>query len=479
MSGILNELEIEAIHNQYKNDYLYKKTMAALSNLENQELLKKYCKNFINYTYDINIDAKNIYNKMLTNFLNKNIVDILDNIFDKIEITKENIFYHGFSPNPKFNLSTLFENNIYNEQKMFDKIYELHSDLNKACIRKSNDDIKCPLYDISKWFSDEKNKGALYTTSCFDKNDTINNIKLSLSSKYFNNTLGDIKLLAIFVPKSNYKLYNLHPENFRQRILFKRILTNILFEGKFNFGITLEELKQMETTKDRPNMFVSYPYTCQSILEQKNIDKDCIHGYWDGDNTLDEAIINHFVNIYNKRVPIDRKIIGYIGRDNGYDQKLNTTINIREFVWFENESCLQIAGFYLKNRLITNIYEFYSAIHDHVKKSLVFENGHYIFNADTPIDVTNDDLNIMIEKLCNIRSFAPDFINNRKFDVDEILDKNQLQQKILSISQNPIYRLFDEKDPMHKNIILRGGENIYKNKYIKYKNKYINAKYRN
>ena len=85
----------------------------------------------------------------------------------------------------------------------------------------------------------------------------------------------------------------------------------------------------------------------------------------------------------------------------------------------------------------------------------------------------------MIEKLCNIRSFAPDFINNRKFDVDEILDKNQLQQKILSISQNPIYRLFDEQDPIHKNIILRGGENIYKNKYIKYKTKYNNAKYRN
>jgi hypothetical protein len=459
-------------HIKYEDDYLYKKTISALTT--SYHILKKYAPNFVKDFGDKADEdtIKKVYDKMYNNIKKSNCKIILDTIFEKKKITKGTVFYSGFTPYPKINLRAFLKDGCtFDREYAINELLLQHNKLSEKFDDKNNS-----FRDIFKWFTKDRNKGGLYTTSCFDKNDDINNIKMSVSTKYFSKTAGSANALAILETNQDCELYYLHPENFKQRILFKRILTNILLNGTFSYNATKDELSKMYEDWSKPAMLVDYPFTCATLLEKENIDKECVQGYWDGDNTLDEKIVNHFLYVYNEEVAqddISKKVLGYIARDNGYDTKLGITINLREIVWFNNELTLSPIGLFFKNHKVQSIYDFWTAILYVLEK---FTNN---IVTGKEIEFDTNKLNTTVNKLCEMGKDYQDGNKNNpvsetfKFKNNNLIEfKNNLIESnkglVMGAFSSPIF-----DDP---NMAQRGGNKNYRDKYSKYKMKYINAK---
>ena len=279
-------------HKLYENNETYIGTMTAIK--ENYVLFKKNVPDFINYTDNIKMDTYTIYNKMYENIMFTNITEILDKIFEKKIIKKGTIVYSSFYTG--INFKDYLHRDSYNENNVNKMIYEDYINVENADSR---------LYRVFRMFDDiQRRKGGLYTTSCSklfsdpsksqqNQMEDIQNIILSISNTYLGKTADISKILLIWSINNDYPVYNLHPENYVNRILFKRILSNILLNGKIKYNLTYAELAETRQTGKKA-AFVAYPWRCTEILEKDvyiknndeydkyNLDPNCVSGYWDG-----------------------------------------------------------------------------------------------------------------------------------------------------------------------------------------------------
>jgi hypothetical protein len=516
----------ESHHKKYKDDFLYKKTIEIIKN--NIDLFKKHIDTEIIWTSDTNnkcnteqatSDVDKIYNFMLNNITFKDVKFTLDNLFTNKQIDKDILFYHGFQPRKYKDI--LFEIKMQNNpsqllEKLKEKLFEQHikelirfdkidpnkfnslkkdyPDIIKSINKDENfENIKNNiseegLDELFNFFNEnKKDKGALYTTSFLDdkKNREINNIKLTLSTTYFGNKYNQTKMLKIFSTIDDLKLYDLTGKNFKRRTMFKMILTNILTNGKYDYDISNDDLaKQVE-----PKLFIDHSYQCKEILKHKilytkeqnevEINPLCINGFWDGDKTFDEKIINHFISVYNSYNLFNKQIIGYIGLDIAYDNILKKQIFNREIVWYSPEICLENYGLFFKNNIIKNNEELYSSIYNFCKTHM-----HNII-LDEKIPITENNINILNDilseysknedKKYTINSQNKIIINNNfNFITYSIIDKEKfisnLDTKINNVIVTP------EKLFLRYPETLRGGNNDYYKKYKKYKKLYIDNK---
>ena len=232
-------------------------------------------------------------------------------------------------------------------------------------------------------------------------------------------TTADIsKILLILKVNNDYALYNLHPENYVNRILFKRVLTNILFNGKIKYNIPYDTLAQSRGL-NKASAFVAYPWRCTEILEndiymKKNtdytkydLDPNCVTGYWDGNSSLHEYLLNHFILLYNEH---HTPIYGYIGRDSSWDDYTESNVSVREIVWFNNEKMLTPFLMYFKNHIISDEFEFYKALHNYLKN---YEDA--IINKQTT-ELSRNQLSLFSEKLCKfIDEYKKNIFNSQPF----------------------------------------------------------------
>ncbi len=472
-NGVIARFTTPDHHAIYKDNYLYNKTMAALK--ANINLVRQYVPGFIEdeEKYDIDELSKKIYDKMHKNIMKVNVKKILSTIFDKKLIQKGTVFYSGFQMFPIGDMKKYLakdDTNMYhfNENYAIEMLYQDHLKLSKGEPNQFG--------DAFKWFTPSRNKGALYTTACYDENDDINNLRMTVSTKYFSQFASNFKAIGIFQTNDDCEIYDLHPINFRQRMMFKRIITNILFNGKFNYGMPANVLEQ--AYKDGiPPLFVAYPFTCQQILNRTPtptclqpppVDKNCVQGYWDGDNTLHEHIVNHFLYVYNRDKDISNKILGYIARDNGYDPVLKSTINVREIVWFDNEITLQPIGLYFKNHQILSIFDMYNAL------LYVLKNFTDNIVNNIPLRIDNNKLLKMSKTLCSMGESYKRNFNMMNFSFEN-LSRISLPEFTRELGNRKTFRN-PHFVPIFKNseIAQRGGKReYYKKKYIKYKKKYL------
>lgn len=454
-------MNLQPHQKHYTCEYMYNNTLNRLKNEKNYELMKKYANPFIknwgqNYTeYIDNKIYETVYNKMKDNIINSKLKTILDSVFgNKKKIKEGTILYTAFSTytNNKdindFKSIITYDNNTgyngYEKDDIIKNLYQIHSD----AINKRNNLFS----DLFKYFTVNRNKGTLYTTSFMDYNDPAENtITGSLTSRFFTKNYNESKFLLISKCKKDTYLYDLGTQNFKMRILFKRIITNILFGGTFYYDITPDELmKQHNTLK----MFKQYPKTCAQLYNTAN-DKECVSGYWDGDNSLYDTMVNHFIDVYNTKNSGD-KILGYLGRDKPYDEVVNEFYPMREIVWINNEELVDPIGIYSKNIYITSPEVLYAHLSEYL-----YENQNDVIK-ETPINYTEEDIKKIIKNLYEAKplEFKLDLIQyNNENDFKEALTKIDLKNIVLG---NP------EKNDLYH---LRGGN--YKYKYLKYKKKYL------
>jgi hypothetical protein len=442
-------------HNEYKDDFLYFKTMKSLE--ENFAILEKYVPFFIKYkNLKINDIARRAYNKMYSYIFDADVRGIMDKIFKKMQIPKNTIFYSSFDFRVKF--EDFLQSGAYNEDFAINKIKEENDKLDK----------KSMFQEIFAPFTDKKNKGAIYTTSCFDKDNDTKNPDLSFSGKYLGDGVYASNATLMFKTKENYNLYDLSSSNFKQRILFKRLLTNIFFGGEYLFNISKSDLDNMY--KSYNPLFVNFPYSCGIILDNDlyakdrrtneyakfEVDKECISGYWDGENTLHERVINHFLHVYNKKNP-NKNIMGYIGRDSGYDSIIGETLYAREIVWFNNEDHLIPIGLYFKNNIIKNVFDFYKTLLE------ILKNFTDKIVKKEKIKMSKVMLQVLTDQICNIeKNFIESEFDNNFSSYGVTFD--DFRQKINDAKYKPISTSLIDIYSQH------GGK--YYNKYMKYETKY-------
>lgn len=451
--------DLKIHHNEYKNDFLYIKTMKSLE--ENFAILEKYVPFFIKYkNLKINDIARKAYNKMYSYIFDADIRVIMDKIFKKMQIPKNTIFYSSFDFRVKF--EDFLRSGVYDEEFAINKIKEENDKL----------DTKSMFQEIFAPFTDKKNKGAIYTTSCFDKDNDTKNPDLSFSGKYLGDGVYASNATLILKTKENFNLYDLSSSNFKQRILFKRLLTNILFGGEYLFNISKSDLDNMY--KSYNPLFVNFPYSCGVILENDlyakdrktneytkfEVDKDCVSGYWDGENTLHERVINHFLHVYNKKNP-SKNIIGYIGRDSGYDSTIGETLYAREIVWFNNEDHLIPIGLYFKNNIIKNVFDFYKTLLE------ILKNFTEKIVKKEKIKMSKVILQVLTDQICNIeKKFIESEFDYNFSSYGDTLDN--FKQKINDTKYKPISMSLIDLYSQH------GGK--YYDKYMKYETKYKKIK---
>ena len=468
-----NVINYDKHHEKYKNDYLYNKTISAFR--DNMPILKKYAPDFIEYKDDIEYNIKTIYNKIYYNIINTDLKGILDKIFDKKKVPKDTYVFNTFEPRPKSSIHDFLKDSKFDLEYAFDIIYKHHKYLSNE-----KDFNKSYFSDIVRPFTKLRNKGGMYTTSCFESNEksNINNLILSLSTRFYNKTQDDKKVVSIFKTNDDYELYNLYPDNFKGRILFKRIISNILFQGKFNSNMTLKELDDMYDEKIHGTinaLVVHYPFDCRELIKEDIYVKkdkscvsvyknnDCISGYWDGENTLHEYILNHFVGIYNNENLPENRIIGCIDRDSGYDGVLKKNIFIRELVWFNNEQVLDPVGFYFNNRIVYNIYEYYKGLTD-----VLYEKSINTFIPEKQNEISYEDMKKLSDDLCLHIFKSKNIFYDDKFD-----ENNNIRDVKTFIDY--VNNLNIVKFSKDVKLDLYGG-NTYRDKYIKYKTKYLKLK---
>jgi hypothetical protein len=438
---ICDDLLCENHHSKYKYDYLYCQTKNII--IKNINALKYFLPKFVNYNkYSNNEEIfKLIYDKMLSNIIKINLKNILDSIFTKKKIPAGTNFFSGIKSCVSINFKNFLTNGMYNEKFVFNKIKNLHEG-----ILNNPNDRKNAFGDFYRFFDiKNKNKGTLYTTSC---NDMINEkITISTSTNFFSKKTNDSTFLLILQTNKDYELYDLHAQNFTNRILFRKILTNILFNGEFNYEMSSENLQKF---KNLHELFYLLPFSCEQIIKN-NGDKDCIAGYWDGLGTLYEKIINHFLFVNNNISK--NEIIGYISKDKAYNISLKRTIQATEYVWFNNEKTLNPICFIFKNNIIYNTHDFHIALNNFIKNNVdnILNNNIRPYNES--------DVKRIIKEICGNKYLT----KYTTFANYEIPTEPPLSKSLYKININQT---------------LKGG-NYYYNKYLKYKLKYKNIKYKN
>jgi hypothetical protein len=288
------------------------------------------------------------------------------------------------------------------------------------------------------------------------------------------------------------------------RTFFKMLITSILFDGKYTFNIP-----NNETTWEK--MFINLPFDCEKMLEIKkeisslllskgvNFNETCISGYWDGDATLHEKVLNHFVHIYNTKRG-NNAIYGVTDLDQIYDYATKSKYSSREYLWFSQEKALEPVAIYIKNRVCYNIFSFYRTIYDYVRKYkddlkmikeskniLEKEKGRLTNDVSRKkeiedeikklgsVELTNDDY-ILLSNL--LSEFKPE----RNFDqkIEQSIKFDWFKFRIINaIKSQPMYMRPSIEDLSNipelyrenakKNLELRGGSDIHK--FLKYHNK--------
>lgn len=497
----------EEHHNAYKDDYLYSLVINKIDT--NLTFLKDHMK------IDLK-DKKEIYNFFLLNYLNKDIKNILDNLFEKIKINKNQLFINGFNP-PSFK-NILLENKDFSgishkdildnlKKNLFiEHIKELNnkniiSDQEINCLGINNTDKKSKFKEIFGFFNNKKrDQGALYTTSNFDNDKNVyNNMKLSLSSQYFGNKYNQTNMLKIVLPLENMDLYDLSGFNFKRRTLFRMILTNILTNGRYDYNLDYKEVKKLtDDSKIEFNkqILVKYPTQCVELLENdlykkttndnyEKIDTNqlCITGFWDGDKNFDEKINNHFMNIYNSYNIYNKQIVGYVSFDSNFDQTNKKTIYNREIVWFSQQLHLTNHAMFFKNHIIYNNTTLYGTIYKFCKNNL-----DKIINDNT-IEFTDESNKILSNSLQQFILKIPEIIENpniilpdyKNFISNKITDNKKFNKNIddfydRSNDNSSIIKSINTSMKDYKSASLRGGDVDYHLKYLKYKKLYIELK---
>lgn len=467
-------------HKLYENNETYIGTLTAIK--DNYMLFKKNVPNFINYTDDIDTDTYTIYNKMYENIMYSDITQLLDKIFDKKIIKKGTIVYSSFYTGINFN--DYISNNSYDNNVINKMLYEDYLNM---------DNNESRLYKVFRMFDDiQRRKGGLYTTSCvkswsnlrdekYDPDnlrnqiENIQNIVLSVSNTYLGKTADISKILLICTVNNDYSMYNLHPENYVNRILFKRILSNILLNGKIKYNLTYKELAETRQAGKKA-AFVAYPWRCTEVLDndiyvKKNdeytkyeLDANCVSGYWDGNSSLHEYILNHFILLYNDHHP-SNPIHGYIGRDSSWDDYTNSNVSASEIVWFNNEKVLTPTLIYFKNYVISNQFEFYKVLRNYLK---IYHN-EILSQESTLLD--RNELLEFAKNLCDIidsHTKKPQFLK-----VDKNLSFESFLNKIYE--SNPL-KVIPETNELFNKVSMKGGNINYKQKYKKYKSKYLRTR---
>ena len=104
------------------------------------------------------------------------------------------------------------------------------------------------------------------------------------------------------------------------------------------------------------------------------------------------------------------------------------------------------------------------------------ENNADKINKNDILSITDDELNKMIEIICN--STTLNRLSLRINDGFFMRKFNNIQEFNNIIKNSNVNDVFDKLDPTNNNIIMRGSNNadIYKNKYLSYKMKYEKLK---
>lgn len=473
-----------------------------------------------------------LYNLFYTNIIDKNIKTILDTYFSKTTIPKGTVFFNGFNGSDKDDIITILFKEFYetNKEKInslredYKKLTEdkdnqtLKDNVDKKTtelldiFKSTNKDIDTTLYNMYNGINypnnsnirmftgildifNKKRHGGIYTTSTwkspdinFEPNeDDTQNLNLSVSTKYFGSHAAVLNLLGVYVTNDIYQLYDLHPKNFYVRKLFRRLLSMLITRGKYNFDIPNNIVNSLYNNGNTP-AFVGLSFDCSQLLNSKlyinenekkpdlpPLYKDfkpsvhCIEGYWDGDNTIHESIINHFMAIYNSLN--DDKIVGYISLDSGFDTTLKQPLFGREIVWFNGEQNLKPIGLIFKNHFTNNLVGFFNIL-----KNYVSDHFTSIIKKEK-VDLTYETLTQYTKSITEIISRRDTFlkVSPNPFyitDRDENIKKLSLAEFNIELSKNLIHEIITtDKKQVH---VYRGGS--YKEKYLKYKNKYYNLK---
>ena len=469
-------------HENYKDNYLYKCVIDKIN--ANIDFLKNHI--------DINLtDPIKIYNFFLINYLNKDIKNILDNLFNKIKINKNQLFINGFNP-PSFR-NILLNDNL--KDKCNDEILdELKNQIFNEHIKELNDNKTSKFKEIFNFFDIKKrDKGAIYTTSNFnEETGEFNNMKLSLSSEFFGNNYNQTNMLKLLLPSEDIFLYDLSSSNFKRRTLFRMILTNILTNGKYDYNINYKDVKELTddgTIPFKNQIIVQYPTQCKELLdndiykkindkyEKINLNPLCISGFWDGDKNFDEKINNHFIDVYNSYNIYNKQIIGYVSFDSNFIEEKSETIYNREIVWFSQQLHLKNNSIFFKNHIIYKNTDLYKTIY-----KFCSENLDKIL-AKTQIDITDDTIKTLSDELqkhpLRIRGMISDpkisYQDNVKFIENTIIDIQDFKSKLddpKAGNIRPEEDIIKSKEPEY----LRGGKIDYYKKYLKYKKLYMELK---
>lgn len=466
------KLNYMAEYHKTPKSFLYYRTINSIRQFKSD--LIKYTDNFANEY----MDAEDIYNHMFHNIMDTPLKTILDSVFDTFTVPKGTRLYSSET------VRDLQLNNFGSDRtEIIQKIYEAHNKL-----RNKQESV---FWDVYRRHTSERNQGAIYTTSCFNKNNDTNNPVLSLSPRYYGENVDSTSYMIIFETNQTFSIYNLHPENFRSRNLFRSMLTNILLGGKFNYNISYDDLEKMTSSAHSAHavpLFWDYQNDCKKLLEctdpnkecmigtkclehqpcettieRLSVKKECIKSYLDGDNTLHENIVNHFIHVYNM-YNWNKQIIGYTARDMSNDPLLGVDIPAREMVWFNQESMLKPLGIYYKGYIIRHLYDYYRVL-----LKYIIDNKQSI-GIKKKKELSLELLKKIADKICSTSvTETNDFISGVSLNID--------WDNFVKMINEPLKAHQIQLDSENDNrMISQHGGDPYYDKYKKYKDKYKELK---
>jgi phosphohistidine phosphatase SixA len=311
--GIFQENKI--IQGGY-SEYLKNEVKKLFSQKNNSEILKSLDK-----FKDIDFDSENYAEKCMERIeLTSDHINILKTIFPTIIIPKNNIFFtaqeiRGNSISDEFDI-----NKKQHGAKYTTSFYE---DIKK------NKKYK----DIIKKYTHKRNNGDL--------------LNISLSNDFICGKDNDGKrVISCYKTIRDLNFLDLGYTNFSGRILFRRLL------AKFILGADFEFLEEYETTDTQNTMFYNLAFSCEEIDKKY---ADCISGYWDGRATINEKIINYYIDLFNDKIETNELMLdGVISIDKVYSEKLQKNMVGTEYIFLSSQHSITISSVYFKGQMYYN-----------------------------------------------------------------------------------------------------------------------------